>query len=94
MAKSFQRKFSKHERTTELAKSKLSTIVDLVSKALNDGKISPEEFSLITSELTTFRRLKAEIRATRQVAPAPPIETTAEVTERVRIELLKNLGSP
>ncbi|KAK3743386.1 hypothetical protein QZH41_002129 [Actinostola sp. cb2023] len=103
IARRFERKISKHERTTELAKCKLSTILDLVSKALNDDRFSQEEFSLIVTELDKFRQLKAEIRAnvspklaalaaTQEVQPNLG-ETPAEIEKRVRREILKRLES-
>ncbi|KAK3718945.1 hypothetical protein QZH41_005926 [Actinostola sp. cb2023] len=84
----FESKISKHERTVKLANSKLSTIVDLVSKALNDGRVSQEEFSLIVAELEQFRQQKADIRARSVVATqeAQPKfdETPAEIEKRIR----------
>ena len=85
-ARRMERKILKHERTVELAKCKLSTVVDLISKALNDGKVSHKECSFINAELDKFRRLKAEIRApeARQDAREEPRqEAQQEVEERV-----------
>ena len=42
-------KVQKHERIQILAEAKLNTISDHISKALNDGEISAEEFALIIS---------------------------------------------
>jgi len=99
VARRFERKISKHERTVELAKGKLNTLVGLISKALNDGRVSQEEFSLIVAELDKFRQLKAEIRAKSVVSlkqQTPPQEaraqalqlgeTSAEIEKRVRFE--------
>ena len=55
-------KVSKHEQTVSLAKAKVNTINDLVSKALKDNKISDQEFSRILSEVDKFEKLKQEIR--------------------------------
>jgi hypothetical protein len=48
--KNILKKLSKHEKIGMLAVSKLNTINDLISKALNDSFISSEEFSLIPKE--------------------------------------------
>ena len=55
------KKAVKHQSTVTLAKVKINTIEDLISKALRDNKISDEEFSLIIEELKKFEKLKAEI---------------------------------
>ena len=61
-SKSLSNKVSKHEQTSAIAKSKLNTINDLVSKALKDNVISDQEFSIILAELEKFQKLKQEIR--------------------------------
>ncbi len=53
----------KHEKIKLLAEKKLNIISDLVSKALNDGIISDEEYSLILSEINNFARKKERIRS-------------------------------
>ena len=45
-----------------LAESKLNTIADRVSVALNNDKITEEEFRLILSEIDKYNQMKAEIR--------------------------------
>ena len=62
-SKKLGKKISKHEATTILAKSKINSIKDLISKALKDEKISDTEFSLIIKEIDKFNELKSEIRA-------------------------------
>jgi hypothetical protein len=54
-------KREKHEKIKTLAEAKLSTINDLVSKALTDEYISDDEFSLIIRELVKFNKTKEEI---------------------------------
>ena len=61
VAKKLSLKREKHEKIKTLAEAKLSTINDLISKALNDGYISDGEFSLIISELEKFNDKKEEI---------------------------------
>ena len=86
----FENKISKHDKTVQLAKSKLSSIVELISKALSDGRVSHEEFTLINAELVRFRQLKNEIRKAPQ--EAQPTLETANVEERVRKEILNSLA--
>lgn len=57
-------KAEKHEKIQVLAESKLNTISDHISKAMMDGKITDEEFSLILSELEKFKQMKNEIKRT------------------------------
>ena len=90
ISRRFEKKISKHDRTVQLARSKLSSIVELISKALNDGRVSHEEFTLINAELVRFRQLKNEIRSTPQEAQPKAFET-ANVEERVRKEILNSL---
>ena len=45
-----------------LAESKLNTIADRISVALNNDKITEEEFHLILSDVHKYNRMKAEIR--------------------------------
>ena len=90
ISKRFESKISKHDRTVQLAKSKLSSIVELISKALSDGRVSHEEFTLINAELVRFRQLKNEIRRKAPQEAQPTLET-ANVEERVRKEILNSL---
>lgn len=61
-SKNLASKAKKHQKITVLADSKINTVQDLVSKALTDGKISEEEFSLILEEEKKFKEMKEEIR--------------------------------
>ena len=55
-------KARKHYQINVLAQSKLNTISDHISKALNDNEISDEEFTLIISEVEKYYQLRDEIR--------------------------------
>lgn len=55
-------KAKKHDEIRVLAESKLNTIADYISKALDDDKISDEEFHLILSEVEKYNEMKSEIR--------------------------------
>ena len=57
-----QAKARKHDLIRGLAESKLNIIADRVSVALNDDKITEEEFRLILSEIDKYNQMKAEIR--------------------------------
>ena len=59
-------KARKHDQIRVLAVSKLNSIVDRISAALTDDKISEEEFRLILSEVDKYNQMKAEIRRGRQ----------------------------
>ena len=44
-------KAKKHDEIRVLALSKLNSITDVISNALRDGHISPEEFKLVLDEI-------------------------------------------
>ena len=52
----------KHNKIIALANSKLSTIDTLLSSALNDSKISHEEFSNIITEKNMYENIKENIK--------------------------------
>ena len=55
-------KIEKHEKIAMLAVSSLNTISSLISKALSDGFITDEEYSLILLEFETLTRMKEDLR--------------------------------
>ena len=55
------KKAQKHKEITILAQAKLNTVLDLISKAINDNKISDEEFTLILNEYVKFQTMKEQI---------------------------------
>ena len=55
-------KIEKHDQIAMLAVSSLNTISSLISKALWDGSISDEEYSLILLEFETFTRMREDLR--------------------------------
>ena len=55
-------KIEKHEKIAILGVSPLNTTSSLISKALSDGSISDEEYSLILLEFETFTRVKEDLR--------------------------------
>ena len=52
----------KHNKIIALAKNKLNTIDTLLSSALNDSKISHEEFSNIITEANIYENIKENIK--------------------------------
>ena len=65
--KAFRRKLmskaQKHYEIKTIADSKLNSIKDLVSKALTDGQISENEFTLMLDELDKYNKLKDNIHS-------------------------------
>ena len=52
----------KHNKIIVLAKNKLSTIETILFNALNDSKISHEEFARITTEKNSYENIKENIK--------------------------------
>ena len=51
-------KAKKHDEIRVLALSKLNSITDVISNALRDGHISPEEFKLVLDEIEKYGLMK------------------------------------
>ena len=58
----------KHNKIIALAKSKLNTIDSLLSSALNDSKISHEEFTNIITEKNIYENTKENIKDTAELS--------------------------
>ena len=58
----------KHNKIIALAKSKLNTIETLLSSALNDSRISHEEFSNIITEKNIYENIKENIKDTAELS--------------------------
>ena len=65
----------KHNKIIVLAKSKLNTIEALLSSALNDSKISHEEFTNVITEKNIYENIKENIKDTAELSS---LERTAE----------------
>ena len=89
-SKRLSNKVSKHEQTVSIAKSKLNTINDLVSKALKDNVISDQEFSIILAELEKFQKLKLEVRQKFRKDNQKNFDMSI-IKKKVREDLLKEL---
>ena len=55
-------KQGKHDAIMLLAQSKLDSIADIISQAMQDGDISPTEFHKVLQEREKYRKLKTSIR--------------------------------
>ena len=60
--KQWDKKASKHSKFILLARSKVNSIGNIMSKAPTDAKIINEEFKLINNEAKKYRKLKEIIR--------------------------------
>ena len=56
-------KAKKHYEIKTLAESKLNSVKDLISKALNDGQMSEQEFKMVLDELERYNNLKDKTRS-------------------------------
>ena len=64
----------KHNKIIALAKSKLNMIDTLLSSALNDSKISHEEFTNIITEKNIYENIKENIKNTTEPSELPSTE--------------------
>ena len=62
ISKILLKKVEKHQEIKLIAASKLSSVNGLVSKALQDGNISNEEYQIILQEMESYRDHKSQIR--------------------------------
>ena len=60
--KIFTGKQEKHDAIKLLAQSKLDSITNIISQAMQDGDISHTEFHKVLQEVEKYRQLKADIR--------------------------------
>ena len=73
----------KHNKIIALAKSKLNTIDTLLSSALNDSKITHEEFTSIITKKNIYENIKENIKDTAELSSS---ERTADSSSLERIE--------
>ena len=81
-------KINKHEQTVAICQSKVNSIKDRISKALNDNKISDEEFHNIISEADKYNEMK---RDTRNSPIEKNIPNEVELKQKIRLEMMKKL---
>ena len=80
--KIFTVKQEKHNSIKLLAQSKLDSITNIISQAMQDGDISPSEFHKVLQEIEKYRKLKADIRNQAKAK-------VKEITEEQREEILE-----
>ena len=56
-------KAENHEKIKTIASAELDTIASHISKALNNNKVTDEEFQLIVEELEKYKVMKEEVRS-------------------------------
>lgn len=71
LSKRFVKKLEKHDKISELAGSKLSSINHIVSKAMDDGKISDSEFKLVLDDFEEYKKEKRAIQENARQANNP-----------------------
>lgn len=86
LGKAIMKKVEKHESVKRTAESSLNTINDLVSRALEDGVVSNEDFHHILREMENYRGHKAGIKHRTR---ADLIELTTEREAQIRAEAEK-----
>ena len=69
-----EKRKKKHNKIIALAKSKLNMIDTLLSSALNDSKISHEEFTSIITEKNIYENIKENIKDTAELSSLEHIE--------------------
>ena len=80
------KKVEKHQQIKLIAAAKLSSVNGLVSRALQDGHISNEEFQIILQEMESYRDHKSQIR-NRTIGEVR--ELTVEKENEIREERFK-----
>ena len=76
----FKSKEKKHDDIRLLAQSKLDSISENISQAIQDENVSPTEFHKILQEIENYRKLKADIR---KQAKAKQAKLTKEQREEI-----------
>ena len=77
MLKVTKKRKKKHNKIIILAESKLSDIETLLSSAINDSKISHEEFTSIITEKNIYENIKENIKNTIEPPELPSIKELA-----------------
>ena len=91
----FNKKITKHEKTVSLAEAKHLSISRLISKALNDGSVSDQEFDMILREVEQYGSLKAQLRSEARIKPPSSEKVDVEaIKEEIKNEYRKKFGSP
>ena len=81
-SRTFTVKQEKHDAIKLLAQSKLDSIANIISQAMQDGDNSPTEFHKVLQEVEKYRKLKADIRNQAKTK-------VKEITKEQREEILE-----
>ena len=78
-----------------IALSKLDSITGVISNALRDGHISPEEFKLVLDEMEKYSQMKASIQKKYRTVYAAQVseETKKELMAEARASIMKELAT-
>ena len=82
-------KTQKHCNVQTIAESKLNSIKDIVSKALQDGEISEGEFKMVLNEMEKYSELKQEIKTTKNIEITN--EEKKKLIEQGRMEAMNTI---
>ena len=91
VGRKFTIKAEKHEKIKTLADTKLNTISEYISNALEDGGISDDEYCLILNELAKFNELKKEIRSELKASVDEEADNREAMTESFNNALGKSM---
>ena len=83
MLKVTKKRKEKHNKITALAKIKLNTTDTLLSSALNDSKISHEDFTNIITEKNIYENIKENIKNMIELTELPSLAGSSSL-ERTR----------
>ena len=89
IAKKVSHKVKKHEQTVAICQSKVNSIKDRISKALNDNKISDEKFHNIISELDKYNEIKRDIRTKNRKDIKKNTSNEAELKKQICLEIME-----
>ena len=82
-------KTQKHCNVQTIAESKLNSIKDIVSKALQDGEISEGVFKMVLNEMEKYSELKQEIKTTKNIEITD--EEKKKLIEQGRMEAMNTI---
>jgi len=88
-------KVAKHEKIVTLCRVKIAAIKGIVSKTLEDGKISHEEFLSVKSEVEKYHEIKKSIKTRRKSSSEVENGNAEEMKRQIAEEMdrLKGLFS-
>ena len=96
--KTFTVKQEKHNSIKLLAQSKLDSIANIISQAMQDGDIPPTDFHKVLQEVEKYRKFKADIRnqakaKIKQITKEQREELFEEGRKEGKEEFLRKIGN-